>query len=82
MHDEPCRERPSVSSPCGQQVARLSDVLGIIIGVAAVITLISVGQGVEVFVAEQFQGLGNNLLLSFLASSALTDRRASGAGQG
>ncbi|NLF64720.1 MAG: ABC transporter permease, partial [Chloroflexi bacterium] len=39
--------------------------LGIIIGVAAVITLISVGQGVEVFVAEQFQGLGNNLLFVF-----------------
>jgi putative ABC transport system permease protein len=39
--------------------------LGMIIGVAAVITLISVGQGVEVFVAEQFQGLGNNLLFVF-----------------
>ena len=39
--------------------------LGIIIGVAAVITLISVGQGVEHFVAEQFQGLGNNLLFVF-----------------
>lgn len=39
--------------------------LGMIIGVSAVITLISVGQGVEVFVAEQFQGLGNNLLFVF-----------------
>jgi putative ABC transport system permease protein len=39
--------------------------LGMIIGVAAVITLVSVGQGVEVFVAEQFQGLGNDLLFVF-----------------
>jgi putative ABC transport system permease protein len=36
--------------------------LGIIIGVAAVISLVSVGRGVESFVAAEFQGLGNNLL--------------------
>jgi hypothetical protein len=36
--------------------------LGIIIGVAAVISLVSVGRGVENFVAAEFQGLGNNLL--------------------
>jgi putative ABC transport system permease protein len=36
--------------------------LGIIIGVAAVIALVSVGRGVEGFVAAEFQGLGNNLL--------------------
>ena len=36
--------------------------LGIIIGVAAVISLVSVGRGVEQFVAAEFQGLGNNLL--------------------
>ncbi|MCI0398729.1 MAG: ABC transporter permease [Chloroflexi bacterium] len=36
--------------------------LGIIIGVAAVITLLSVGRGVETFVVAEFQGLGNNLL--------------------
>jgi putative ABC transport system permease protein len=36
--------------------------LGIIIGVAAVITLLSVGRGVERFVAAEFEGLGNNLL--------------------
>jgi putative ABC transport system permease protein len=37
--------------------------LGIIIGVASVITLVSVGRGVELFVAGEFQGLGNNLLI-------------------
>ena len=36
--------------------------LGIIIGVAAVITLLSVGKGVESFVVEEFESLGNNLL--------------------
>ncbi|MGH2536865.1 MAG: ABC transporter permease [Candidatus Promineifilaceae bacterium] len=39
--------------------------LGIVIGVAAVISLLSVGQAVEVFVVQEFQGLGNNLLFVF-----------------
>jgi len=36
--------------------------LGIIIGVGAVIALMSVGEGVESFVTGQFQGLGSNLV--------------------
>jgi putative ABC transport system permease protein len=36
--------------------------LGIIIGVAAVITLMAAGEGVQVYVTEQFQGIGTNLL--------------------
>ncbi len=36
--------------------------LGITIGVFAVIVLVSVGQAVETFVREQFQGIGTNLL--------------------
>jgi len=36
--------------------------LGIIIGVAAVITLLSIGDGVTRFVADQFSGLGTNLV--------------------
>jgi putative ABC transport system permease protein len=39
--------------------------LGIIIGVAAVITLLSVGRSVEAFVVGEFEGLGNNLLFVF-----------------
>jgi putative ABC transport system permease protein len=39
--------------------------LGIIIGVGAVITLLSVGQGVEQYVTGQFQGIGSNLLFVF-----------------
>lgn len=36
--------------------------LGIIIGVAAVIALMSIGRGVEVYVTSTFQGIGSNLL--------------------
>jgi putative ABC transport system permease protein len=43
----------------------LLTMLGIIIGVAAVITLLSVGRGVESFVVGEFQDLGNNLLFIF-----------------
>ncbi len=36
--------------------------LGIVIGVGAVITLMSAGEGVSVYIEEQFQGIGSNLL--------------------
>jgi putative ABC transport system permease protein len=36
--------------------------LGIIIGVGAVITLMSAGEGVSVYVEEQFRGFGSNLI--------------------
>ncbi|MGD2206729.1 MAG: ABC transporter permease [Anaerolineae bacterium] len=42
--------------------------LGIIIGVGAVITLMSVGKGVEQLVAESFQSVGSNLLFVFPGS--------------
>ena len=57
--------------------------LGIIIGVAAVITLISVGRGVEAVVIDEFQGLGNNLLFVFPGDIDPSDpgpARAGGAG--
>jgi len=38
--------------------------LGIIIGISAVIVLVSVGQGVQTMVAEQMQGIGSNLLFA------------------
>jgi putative ABC transport system permease protein len=37
--------------------------LGITIGVASVITLVSIGQAVERFIVENFEGLGANLLI-------------------
>ncbi|MCC7360857.1 MAG: ABC transporter permease [Anaerolineales bacterium] len=39
--------------------------LGITIGVAAVITLLSVGQGVSRYISAQFEGLGSNLVFVF-----------------
>ena len=39
--------------------------LGIVIGVGAVIALVSFGQGVEKYVKERFQSLGSNLLFAF-----------------
>jgi len=39
--------------------------LGIVIGVAAVIALVSFGQGFQGFVTGQFQRLGSNLLIIF-----------------
>ncbi|MEO8609614.1 MAG: ABC transporter permease [Chloroflexota bacterium] len=39
--------------------------LGITIGVAAVIVLVSIGQAVDTFVRDQFLGIGTNLLIVF-----------------
>ena len=35
--------------------------LGIIIGVGAVITLMSAGEGVQAYITKQFQSIGSNL---------------------
>jgi putative ABC transport system permease protein len=48
--------------------------LGIIIGVAAVITLLSVGQGVQITVQQQIQGIGSNLL--FVVPGNLTGNQS------
>ena len=37
--------------------------LGVVIGVLSVILLTSIGNGLTVFVEEQFQNLGSNLLI-------------------
>ena len=48
--------------------------LGIIIGVGAVIALMSIGRGVEKYVTDQFAGLGSNLL--FIAPGQFCERSA------
>lgn len=48
--------------------------LGIIIGVGAVISLISLGRGVETYISSQFQGLGSNILFVFSAAPASSTR--------
>ncbi len=42
--------------------------LGIIIGVGAVITLMSVGDGVQAYITDQFRSIGANLLIVFPGS--------------
>src|SRR4051812_30889761 len=44
--------------------------LGITIGVAAVIVLVSIGQAVDTFVRGQFLGLGTNLVIVFPADNS------------
>lgn len=49
--------------------------LGIIIGISAVIALVSLGRGVEAFVVDQFQSLGANLL-TITSSTPESDTRS------
>jgi putative ABC transport system permease protein len=58
----------------------LLTILGIIIGVGAVITLVSVGEGVQTFVNQQFEDIGTNLLFvtpDFGDSSGMVSQRLS-----
>ncbi len=48
--------------------------LGIIIGVGAVIGLVSLGRGVENFIAAEFQALGSNILFVFSSAPASSTR--------
>ena len=45
-------------------------VLGVVIGIAAVTTMVSVGQSAGELVQEQFQSLGTNVLVVFPGSTA------------
>ncbi len=54
--------RIAITSLTSNKLRASLTMLGIIIGVAAVITLLSVGQGVQVTVQEQIQSIGSNLL--------------------
>jgi putative ABC transport system permease protein len=54
--------RLALNSLVANKLRAILTMLGIIIGVAAVITLISVGEGVQDVVISEFEGLGNNLL--------------------
>ncbi len=52
----------ALRSLAANKLRSILTMLGIIIGVGAVIALISVGQGFESFINQQFAGLGTNLL--------------------
>ena len=57
--------RLALRSLLANKLRALLTMLGITIGVAAVITLLSVGQGVSRYVAGQFEGLGTGLVFVF-----------------
>jgi putative ABC transport system permease protein len=55
--------RIALSALLQNRMRALLTTLGIVIGVGAVIALITLGQGVENYVKDQFQSLGANLLI-------------------
>jgi len=57
--------RIAVRALLSNKLRAVLTMLGIIIGVGAVITLMSAGKGVEKLVQESFQGLGSNLMFVF-----------------
>ncbi len=60
--------RIALRSLLANKLRAVLTMLGIIIGVGAVITLMSVGKGVELLVEESFQSVGSNLLFVFPGS--------------
>jgi len=57
--------REAITGLTANKLRSILTMLGIIIGVAAVITLLSVGRGVESFIVGEFESLGNNILFVF-----------------
>ncbi len=57
--------RIALSGLASNRLRAVLTMLGIVIGVGAVIALVSFGQGVERFVKARFQSLGSNLLFAF-----------------
>jgi len=54
--------RVAMGALAANKMRSILTMLGIIIGVGAVIALMSIGRGVEKYVTDQFAGLGSNLL--------------------
>src|SRR6185369_13827997 len=66
--------RIAISSLLINRLRAVLTALGIIIGVGAVIALISLGRGVETYISSQFQGLGSNILFVFSAAPTSSTR--------
>src|ERR1043165_5671451 len=66
--------RIAISSLFINRLRAVLTTLGIVIGVGAVIALISLGRGVETYISSQFQGLGSNILFVFSAAPTSTTR--------
>src|SRR3970282_1514299 len=55
--------RVALESLKANRLRSVLTMLGVIIGVAAVILLVSLGEGTKNYVEEQFAGLGSNILI-------------------
>jgi putative ABC transport system permease protein len=55
--------RLSLESLLSQKLRTLLTVLGMVIGVGAIVLLVSVGQGAKNYVLREFEGLGTNLIV-------------------
>lgn len=55
--------RLSVESLLAQKLRTVLTVLGMVIGVGAVVLLVSLGQGAKNYVLQEFEGLGTNLIV-------------------
>ncbi|MDZ4769698.1 MAG: ABC transporter permease [Chloroflexota bacterium] len=66
--------RIALTSLLSNRLRAILTTLGIIIGVGAVIGLVSLGRGVEDFIASEFQALGSNVLFVFSSAPASTTR--------
>lgn len=53
----------SVEALAAQKLRTLLTVLGMVIGVGAVVLLVSLGQGAKNYVLKEFEGLGTNLII-------------------
>ncbi len=62
--------RIALSGLAANRLRAVLTTLGIIIGVSAVIALVSLGRGVEAYIAGEFQSLGSNVLFVFPSASA------------
>ncbi len=60
--------RVALSALLANRLRSALTMLGIVIGVAAVIALVSLGQGFQRYVNNQFQALGSNLIMVFPAN--------------
>ena len=65
--------RSAVSGITTHKLRSFLTILGVVIGVGAVITLMAIGQGTQQRILSSIQGLGSNLL--FISPGATDGRR-------
>ncbi len=66
--------RVALNSLVTNRLRSILTTLGIIIGVGAVISLVSLGRGVETFISAEFESLGSNVIFVFSSKPASPTR--------